>query len=123
MSKTTAKPTNVDEYLSRVSSKSARDALSDLRAIIREEAPGAEEVISYGIPTFKCNGFLASFAAFKNHCSFFGGHTISDFAHELKGYKSLKGTIRFSPENPLPESLVRSVIRARLAENRSKGQA
>src|SRR5580704_7437955 len=105
---------SVDEYLERISTEVARASLSKLRAIIREEAPGAEEVISYGIPTYKQNGYLASFAAFKNHCSFFPGHTVRDFSDELKGYKTLKGTIQFPHDKPLPDELVKAMLRARL---------
>ena len=111
------RPTSVDEYLTRVTSDEARDSLSRLRATIRDAIPEAEEVISYGIPTYKLGGFIASFAAFKNHCSFFPGHTVAEFEHALKGYKTSKGTIQFRHDKPLPESLVRAIIKARLAEN------
>ena len=108
---------NVDDYLDRVGSESARASLSALRAIILDEAPEAQELISYGIPTYKLNGFVASFAAYKKHCSFFPGHTVRDFSDELKCYKTLKGTIQFPHDRPLPEPLVRAMIRARVAEN------
>jgi uncharacterized protein YdhG (YjbR/CyaY superfamily) len=114
---TTHPPTSVDEYLAAVASDEARAALSELRATIRSEVPEAEEVISYGIPTFKLNGFIVSFAAFKNHCSFFPGHTVRDFAGELTGFKTSKGTIQFLPNKPLPEALVRAIVRARVTEN------
>jgi uncharacterized protein YdhG (YjbR/CyaY superfamily) len=110
-------PTTVDEYLAAIPSDAARASLSFVRAIIRDEAPQAEEVISYGIPTYKCHGFLASFAAFKKHCSFFPGHTVGDFAEDLKGYKTAKGTVQFPHDQPLPEDLMRAMIRARLTEN------
>ncbi len=114
---TSTKPADVDEYLAQISSPNARASLEGLRAIIRDEAPQAEEVISYGIPTYKCKGMVASFAAFKNHCSFFPGHTVRDFAEELKGYKTAKGTVQFPHDKPLPEALVRAIIKARLDEN------
>ena len=111
------KPASVDDYLATVQSDEARASLKRLRDIIREEAPEAEEVISYGIPTYKFHGFLASFAAFKNHCSFFPGHTVGQFQDQLDGFKIAKGTIRFPHDRPLPEPLVRAMIRARMAEN------
>ncbi len=112
-----AKPDSVDDYLASVESEVARETLSALRQFIRSELPQAEEVISYGIPTYKQSGFVASFAAFKNHCSFFPGHTVQDFSQELKGYKTSKGTIQFPHDKPLPDKLVRSILRARVAEN------
>ena len=117
----TGHPSCVDEYLAQVPSDEARASLERLRSIILEEAPGAQELISYRIPTYKVNGFLVGFAAFKNHCSFFPGHTVADFTEELKGYKTSKGTIQFRPDKPLPESLVRSIVKARLAENLGSG--
>jgi uncharacterized protein YdhG (YjbR/CyaY superfamily) len=116
----TKHPATVDEYLAAVPTEEARSSLSRLREIIREEAPEAEEVIKYGIPTYKSNGYVVSFAAFKNHCSLFPGHTVADFSEELHGFKTEKGTVQFSPDKPIPEALVRSMIRARLADNRGQ---
>ncbi|MHB8637193.1 MAG: iron chaperone, partial [Fimbriimonadaceae bacterium] len=92
-------------------------SLSKLRATIREVVPQADECISYGIPTYNCKGFIASFAAFKNHCSLFPGHTVADFSDRLKGYKTGKGTIQFPHDKPLPEELVREIVKTRMAEN------
>ena len=113
-------PTSIDEYLASVSSEDARTSLSMLRAIIREIAPDAEETISYGMPAFKLNGPFIWFAAYKNHCSLFAGHNVAEFADDLKAYKTSKGTIQFRPDKPLPESLVRAIVEARLAENLAK---
>lgn len=113
---------SVDDYLAGVQSPEARASLEKLRSIIRNEVPKADEVISYGIPTYKLHGFLCSFAAFKNHCSFFPGHTVRDFTEELEGYKTAKGTIQFKHERPLPEDLVRAILRARTAENLGRPQ-
>jgi len=107
----------VDEYLAAVSSDAQRECLARLRKAIRAEIPDAEEVISYGIPTYKHHGMVASFAAFKNHCSFFPGHTVRDFEKELQNYKIAKGTVQFTPEKPIPERLVRAMVRARYDEN------
>lgn len=111
------RPASVDEYLARVSSDDARASLAKLRAIIRDAAPEAAEVIAYGIPTYKFHGMVCSFAAFKNHSSFFPGHTVADFVDALKGYKTSKSTVQFPHDQPLPESLVRAMVKARVAEN------
>lgn len=113
----------VDEYISQIQSEESRKALESLRIIIRSEIPEAQEVISYGIPTFKFYGMLVSFAAFKNHCSLFPGHTVAEFEKQLSGYKTSKGTIQFLPEDPLPESLVRAIVRRRSQENRQAYEA
>ena len=112
-----AAPKSVDEYIGRVESEAARSSLEALRATIRKVAPQATESISYGIPTYKVHRFLAGFGAFKKHCSFFPGHTVRDFTEELKGYKTSKGTIQFPHGHILPESLVRAILEARMADN------
>ncbi len=117
-------PDAVDAYLACVP-EPFRNHLSALRAIIREEAPEAIETIGYGIPTYKLAGNLVHFAAFKNHMSFFPGSTTHHAAlkDDLEGFKLAKGTIRFTAENPLPEDLVRRIIRLRIAENRALAAA
>ncbi len=122
--RTTKVPKTVDEYLGRVS-EPARTTLNKVRAVIRSVAPpGATECISYGIPTFEYKGMLASFAAFSNHCSLFpgAGPTI-EFKNELKNFQTSKGTIRFAPDKPLPASLLKKLVKARIKENeRKKGR-
>jgi uncharacterized protein YdhG (YjbR/CyaY superfamily) len=113
-------PETVDAYLAAVETPGAREALERLRSIIKQAVPDAEEVISYGMPGYKLNGYLVGFAAFKNHCSFFPGHTVADFAEELNGFKTSAGTIQFTPDHPIPEGLVRSILAARVALNLGK---
>ena len=117
----TKAPETVDEYLSRVP-EPARTTLKKVRAVIRAVAPPeATEGISYGIPTFKYKGMLASFAAFSNHCSLFpgSGPTI-EFKNELKNFQTSKGTIRFAPNKPLPATLLKKLVKARIKENERK---
>ena len=115
---------SVDEYLSKIP-EPARTTLNKIRAVIRSVAPPeATEGISYGIPTFKYKGMLASFAAFSDHCSLFpgAGPTI-EFKNELKNFQTSKGTIRFAPNKPLPATLLKRLMKARIAENeRKKGR-
>jgi len=109
---------DIDSYLSCLPEKQII-ALEKLRQTIREAAPEAEEVISYQIPAFKYHGMLVGFAGFKNHCSFFpmGSETISQFKNELKNFETSKGTIRFTPDKPLPSALVKKIVRARMKSN------
>jgi len=122
--KATKVPRTVDEYLERVP-EPARTTLNKVRVVIRSVAPPeATEGISYGIPTFKYKGMLASFAAFSDHCSLFpgAGPTI-EFKNELKNFQTSKGTIRFAPDKPLPAILLKKLVKARIAENeRKKGR-
>ena len=88
-----------------------------MRLVIKDELPDAIETISYGMPLFKFHGMVVGFAAFKNHCSLFPGHTVADFAEELKDYKTSKGTVQFSPKKPISEDLIRAIVRRRADEN------
>jgi uncharacterized protein YdhG (YjbR/CyaY superfamily) len=112
---------DVDEFLESVSDE-ARVTLEALRKTIREAAPEATETISYGVPTFKHHGGLVGFGAGKSHCSFYVMSPSLMTAHEdeLKGYDTSKGTIRFSPDKPLPSSLVKKLVKARIKENEAR---
>jgi uncharacterized protein YdhG (YjbR/CyaY superfamily) len=113
-------PKTVDEYIANIP-EPAQSTLKHIRAVIRSVVPpGTTEGISYGIPMFKYRGMLVGFAAFKNHCSLFptGSGVIEKFAKELEGYPTSRGTIRFPSDRPLPDSLVKKIVRTRVAENK-----
>jgi uncharacterized protein YdhG (YjbR/CyaY superfamily) len=113
------KPRTIDEYLANVT-LDQRAVLENLRQAIRAVLPAAEECISYGIPSFRWNGRpLVFFGAWANHCSFYPGSskTLKNFRRDLKDFRMTKGTIRFSPENPLPSAVVKKLVKARVAED------
>src|SRR6266498_3490682 len=115
------KPNAIDDYLAGVNTDQ-RLALEKLRKTIRAVAPKVEECISYGIPAFRLNGrSLVFFGAWANHCSFYPGSstTLKKFRSDLKSFQITKGTIRFSPDNPPPLALVKNLVKARIAENRT----
>ena len=113
-----AKAKTVNAYLA-LQSADTRAALKHLRRAIKAAAPKAEECISYGIPAFTLDGrILAWYGAAANHCSFFpGAAPIKALASELKAYRTSKGTVRFAPERPLPVTLVKKLVKARIAEH------
>ena len=116
-----AKPKTVDDYLSALTDDK-RVALEKLRTVIRSAAPKAEECISYQIPAFRLNGrMLVGFGATANHCAFYpmSSSTLKTYKGKLKAFETSKGTIRFQPEKPLPATLVRKLVKARIAENGS----
>jgi len=113
---------DVDKYFARVP-EPARSTLNRVREVIRSVVPpGTTEEISYGIPTFKCGGGLVAIAAFRNHCSFFpmSSTLLAEFKDELEKYKTSKGTIQFPVDKPLPATLVKNLVKARLAEQAAK---
>jgi uncharacterized protein YdhG (YjbR/CyaY superfamily) len=115
------KPSSVEEYLAALPDD-ARVTLEKLRERIRAAAPMATEGFSYAIPAFKHHGPLVSYAAFKDHCSFFpmSPKVIEAHAADLKGYDIAKGTIRFPIGKPLPATLVKKLVKARIAENEAR---
>lgn len=120
--KAPAKAKTVDEYLADVP-EPAQATLRHIHAVIRSVVPKeTTEVISYGIPMFKYNGMLVGYAAFKKHCSLFptGSSALDQFEKELKGYRTSKGTIQFPPDKPLPDALVKKIVRARVKENKER---
>jgi uncharacterized protein YdhG (YjbR/CyaY superfamily) len=113
------KPQTIDEYLAALSDDK-RAALQKLRKTIRAAAPRAEECMSYQLPAFRLDGrLLVAFGATANHCAFYpmSSSTVEAHKGELEDYDTSKGTIRFHADNPLPVTLVRKLVRARIAEN------
>lgn len=113
-------PKTVDEYLAGIP-EPAQSTLRRIRKVIQSVVPKqTTEVISYGIPMFKFKGMLVGYAAFKKHCSLFptGSGVIERFARELEGYSTNRGTIRFPADKPLPDALIKKIVRARVAENK-----
>jgi uncharacterized protein YdhG (YjbR/CyaY superfamily) len=109
---------DVDAFLAALPDQT-RTALENLRRAIAVAAPGAEESINYGVPAFKYRGRpLVSFGAAKNHCSFYVQSLAVMEAHrdELAAYDTSKGTVHFAPDAPLPDTLVATLVRARMAE-------
>ena len=95
-----------------------REKLEKLRKTIRESAPGAEEAFAYGIPTFRLNGNLVHFGAFRDHISFFPTSSpIPVFKKELAPYKQGKGTVQFAMDQRIPFDLVKKIVRFRVREN------
>ena len=112
------KAKTIDAYLAALDDRQRRP-LEKLRKTIKTSAPDAEECISYGLAAFRKNGMLVALGATPNHLAFYvmDGSTLKDYKSELTGYDTSKGTIRFQPEKPLPVSLVRKLVKQRLAEN------
>src|ERR1051326_6666752 len=121
--KARSSPKSVDEYLAGIP-EPARTTLNKIRAVIRSAAPPeATEVISYGMPAFKHNGVLVWFAAFSNHCSLFPTASVIDALRvDLRGFRISKGTVQFPTDKPLPASLVKKMVKLRVAQSESRKQ-
>jgi len=112
----------VDDYLADVPAKE-RAVLKKIRATVKSVVPEAGEKISYGMPAFTYQGNLLYYAAMKTHVSLFPGSksVVKKYETEIKRYGTASaGTIRFQADNPLPATLIKKIVRARIAENRAR---
>jgi uncharacterized protein YdhG (YjbR/CyaY superfamily) len=116
----TTQAENIDEYIAGFPTD-IQKRLEEMRATIRKAAPEAEEAISYAIPTFKLNGNLVHFAAFKNHIGFYPAPKgIEAFKKELSAYEGGKGTVQFPYDEPLPIALITKIVKFRVKDNLEK---
>jgi uncharacterized protein YdhG (YjbR/CyaY superfamily) len=108
----------VDAYLAGAP-EPQRTTLLTMRAMISELLPEAEQGIAYGIPCFTVGGAgVAGFAYFTNHNTYFpmSGSITAELADELADYTTAKGSLRFATDEPLPRTLVATLIEARRRE-------
>ena len=119
MKKTQAE--NIDEYIAEFP-KDIQKTLQQIRSTIKKAAPDAEEAMSYAIPTFKLNGNLVHFAAFKNHIGFYPAPSgIEAFKKELSAYDGAKGSVQFPLDQPVPLDLITRIVKFRVKDNLEKG--
>ena len=111
---------NVSEYLEAFP-PGMRKTLQQLRQTIKAAAPRAEEMISYRMPAYRYKGMLVYFGGYQNHIGFYPvSSAIAKFKNELSKYKTSKGTVQFSPDEPLPLGLIRKMVKFRVKENEEK---
>jgi uncharacterized protein YdhG (YjbR/CyaY superfamily) len=125
MAKTDLK--SVDQYIAS-HPEAVQRVLKRVRSTIRKAVPGAEEVISYRIPTYKLHGRpVLYFAGWKQHYSLYPstGHLVAALKDQLAPYEISKGTIRFPLSEPVPVKLIESIARFRAKEvtGREKAKA
>jgi uncharacterized protein YdhG (YjbR/CyaY superfamily) len=109
--------TNIDEYIANFPAE-IQGLLQKVRNTIAAEAPLATEAISYQLPTFKLQGNLVHFAAFKHHIGFYPGAAgIANFEQDLKPYKWAKGSVQFPLDQPIPYDLIAKITKFRVGQN------
>jgi uncharacterized protein YdhG (YjbR/CyaY superfamily) len=118
---------SVDEYIAS-QPEAVQGILGRVRSTIRKAVPGAEEVISYKIPTYKLHRRpVLYFAGWKQHYSLYPAtdHVVAAFKDDLALYEVIKGTIRFPLSKPVPVKLIERIARFRAKEvaEREKAKA
>lgn len=107
----------VDEYIARFP-EATREALGEVRDLIRGIAPDATETISYAIPTFDLNGVhLVHFAGYAHHIGLYPTPVgLESFADDLREFKTGKGSVQFPLGEPLPMDLIARIVRYRVEQ-------
>ena len=104
----------VQEYIDSFSGIQ-KELLMKMRTEVKDAAPEAEEVISYGMPAYKINRVFVYFALYAKHIGFYPtGEGIEAFKEQLTAYKSSKGAVQFPLDKPLPEALIREMVRYKM---------
>jgi len=112
----------IDDYISGFP-PDIRKILKEIKKVISKAAPGAEETMSYGIPTFKMRENLVHFAGFKNHIGFYPTPSaVEAFKDELSAYKSAKGSVQFPLDKPIPFKLITQIVKFRVLEITGKAR-
>jgi uncharacterized protein YdhG (YjbR/CyaY superfamily) len=110
--------TTFDEYLANVP-EPQKTELERLRRVVRRMVPDAEEAVSYGMPAFKYKKRpLLGFRMSKNHLSVFpfSPDAVDAARDALVGFDVSKGTVRFTPEKPIPDAALEELLHHRLRE-------
>jgi uncharacterized protein YdhG (YjbR/CyaY superfamily) len=116
----TKTPKDIDEYIAGFP-KDIQKTLSKIRSTIKKAAPKAEEAISYQMPTFRLNGNLIHFAAYKNHIGLYPAPlAVAKFKKELERYGSSKATIKFPLDEPVPYELITKIVEFRVKQGSEK---
>jgi uncharacterized protein YdhG (YjbR/CyaY superfamily) len=111
-------PQTIDDYIAGYPAD-VQAILQQIRQTIHETAPEATEAISYGMPTFKLNGNLVHFGAFKNHIGFYPVPSgMEAFKDELAAYKQGKGSVQLPLDKPMPLDLIRRIVEFRVQESK-----
>ena len=118
-----ATPQSIDKYIASFSPE-VQAILESIRLTIRKAAPGAQETISYNMPTFTLSGVLVHFAAFKKHIGFYppvrGDARLEKAASTYAGEK---GNLRFPLDQPIPYGLIEKLVKLRVKQNLLKARA
>jgi uncharacterized protein YdhG (YjbR/CyaY superfamily) len=110
------KPNSIQEYFSWFTPE-IQAKLQQMREILQQALPEAEEVISYHIPAFKTTEMLVYYAAAKSHLGFYPTSSgVINFKEELAGYVTSKGAIQFPYKEDLPEQLIVTIAKFRALE-------
>lgn len=108
----------VNDLLATVQDPAERSELERVRKLIAKQLPDAEQVVSYGMPSFKYHGkYLISYWVFKDHFGLYpGAEVLAEFKKELGDHATSKGTVQYTLKDPMSDDLLRKIIDFRAAD-------
>ena len=115
----------VEAYLAALPADQ-QTALRALRATLARLLPDHLEEMSYAMPGFRQPGpkgrMVAGYAAFARHLGLYphSGSVIPQI--DCHPFKTSKSGVLFTPDRPLPEAMVETILRTRQAEIAAKGR-
>jgi uncharacterized protein YdhG (YjbR/CyaY superfamily) len=113
-------PKDIDEYIAAFAPE-VQSILEAIRLVIKQAAPQAQEAMSYNIPSFRLNGTLVYFAAFKKHIGFYPPvRGDARLAKAIAPYSGEKGSLKFPLDEPIPYALIKRIVNLRVRQNSSK---
>ena len=116
---------SVDDYIAAHPTQ-VQAILRRVRAVLRKALPGAQEAISYQIPTYKLDGeYVVYFAGWKQHYSLYPANArlVAALEDELAPYEVSKGTIRFPLSQPVPVKLIERIAKLLAQEAAERARA
>jgi uncharacterized protein YdhG (YjbR/CyaY superfamily) len=108
----------VDDYFASLD-ESSRAAFEHIRELLMDLVPDIEEGRSYGMAAIKYQQKpLLGFLATKKHLSIFpfSPEVVDAVRDRLAAFELSKGTIRFTVDRPLPDDVIRDIVRYRMGE-------
>jgi len=116
-----ARPTSVEAYLADLP-LGHRETLAGILAFLRREFPRLEARLAWNVPhLYLGKDPVVGLSSAKSHVAFSPWSEAVMAAHRdrLGGLKATANLIRIPPGEPPPEPLLRSMVKARLAELRN----
>ncbi len=113
---TSKKPTTVTDYIDQFPPE-VRKKLTEMREILKEVTPNAEESLKWSVPAFSYHRILYTYAGFKHHIGFYPTPAVMQvFKKELEKYEIGKGSIQFPLDQPLPKLLIQKIAAFRIKD-------
>ena len=115
-------PATVDAYIAEFP-PAVQAVLQQVRATIRDAAPGATEKLSYRMPSYHLHGALVYFGGFKKHIGLYPPVNDAVLKRATARFAGPKGNLQFPLDEPMPLARIGKLVKARVREDTAKFKA